>query len=236
MSEPVSDASGARNNFAGFHIRTGAMSEYDQARANFADEVRAVMVELLSTSASIDDIASAHKFVASAVSLLKQREHEHTFEGPGEAALAAIGSFLDRSPLIGAINPLAVPMRISTLCNDAGETIAIGTVCFGAAYEGPPGCVHGGFIAAAFDEVLGVAQSLSGNPGMTVNLTIDYRSPTPLGQPLEFRGQIKQVEGRKIFTIGTLHHGDILCAEASGLFISMRPEVFERLLKIRQGD
>ena len=31
------------------------------------------------------------------------------------------------------------------------------------AYEGPPGCVHGGFIAAAFDEVLGAVQSLSGS-------------------------------------------------------------------------
>ena len=37
----------------------------------------------------------------------------------------------------------------------------------GPAYEGPPGCVHGGFIAAAFDEVLGSTQSLSGSPGMT---------------------------------------------------------------------
>ena len=31
---------------------------------------------------------------------------------------------------------------------------------FGAAYEGPPGSVHGGIIAAAFDEVLGMTQSL----------------------------------------------------------------------------
>ncbi|MHB1089628.1 MAG: PaaI family thioesterase, partial [Ilumatobacteraceae bacterium] len=134
------------------------------------------------------------------------------------------------------INPLAVPMRISTSSDDTGEVTAVGQVCFGAAYEGPPGCVHGGFIAAAFDEVLGVAQSLSGNPGMTVNLSIDYRSPTPLDQPLVFRGRIKHVDGRKISTIGTLHHGDTLCAEASGLFISMRPDIFERLLKIRQGD
>ena len=70
MSDPVSDTSGVKNKFTGFHIRTGPMSEYDQARANFADEVRAVIAELLSTSASIDDIASAHKFVASAVALL----------------------------------------------------------------------------------------------------------------------------------------------------------------------
>lgn len=232
----MSNTPGVPDNFAGFHIRTGEMSEYDKARVTFADEVRAVMSELLSTSASINDVRAAHQFIASAVALLRQRAHEDNFAGPSEAALAAVGSFLDRSPLIGAINPLAPPVRISSEPDDTGELVAVGRVRFGAAYEGPSGCVHGGFIAAAFDEVLGVAQSLSGNPGMTVNLSIDYRSLTPLDQPLVFRGRIKQIDGRKISTTGTLHHGDTLCAEASGLFISMRPEVFERLLKIRQGD
>jgi acyl-coenzyme A thioesterase PaaI-like protein len=232
----MSDTPSAPNNFAGFHIRTGEMSEYDKARVNFAEEVRAVMSELLSTSASIGDLRAAHQYIANAVTLLRQSEHEDKFEGPSEAALVAVGSFLDRSPLIGAINPLAAPMRMSSEPDDTGEMIAVGRVIFGAAYEGPPGCVHGGFIAAAFDEVLGVAQSLSGNPGMTVNLSINYRSPTPLNQLLVFRGRIKHVDGRKISTTGTLHHGDTLCAEASGLFISMRPDVFERLLRIRQGD
>ena len=231
----MSDAKGNSNSFTGFHIRTGDMSEYDKARSDFADEVRAVIGELLSTSASIADVRAAHQFVTNAVALLGQREHDENFAGPSEAALATIGSFLDRSPLIGAINPLAVPMRVFSELDDSGKMIAIGRVSFGAAYEGPPGCVHGGFIAAAFDEVLGVAQSLSGNPGMTVNLSIDYRSPTPLDQPLVFRGRIKQIDGRKISTTGTLHHGDTLCAEGSGLFISMRPDVFERLLKIRQS-
>jgi len=224
------------NNFTSLHIRTGEMSEYDKARANFADEVRAVVSELLSTSASIDDLRAAHQHVASAVEHLSQREHEQIFLGPSEAALATVGSFLDRSPLIGTLNPLAVPMHISTVRDDTGEAMAVGRVCFGAAYEGPPGCVHGGFIAAAFDEVLGVAQSLSGNPGMTAHLAIDYRSPTPLHQPLVFRGRIKHIAGRKISTTGTLYHDDTLCAEASGLFVSMCPEVFERLLKFRQYD
>lgn len=223
------------NSFTGFHIRTGEMSDYDKARSDFADEVRAVIDELLSTSAPIADIRVAHQHVTNAVALLGQREHEENFTGPSEAALAEVGSFLDRSPLIGAINPLAVPMQVHSELDDSGEMNAIGRVSFGAAYEGPPGCVHGGFIAAAFDEILGVAQSLSGNPGMTVNLSIDYRSPTPLEQPLVFRGRIKNIDGRKIWTTGTLHHGEVLCAEASGLFISMRSEVFERLLKIRQS-
>lgn len=235
-SEPMTNTPDAPNNWAGFHIRTSEPSEYDKARFNFADEVRAVMTELLSTSASLDDVHTARQHVANAVALLGQRQHESNFAGLSEAALATVGSFLDRSPVIGALNPLAVPMHVASEPDETGETIAVGRVNFGAAYEGPPGCVHGGFIAAAFDEVLGVAQSLSGNPGMTVNLTIDYRSPTPLYQQLVFRGWIRQVDGRKISTTGTLHHGDTLCAEASGLFVSMSPEVFMRLLKPRQED
>ena len=89
-------------------------------------------------------------------------------------------SFLDRSPVIGAINPIAAPMHIETTMADDGSAVVVGTVTFTKQYEGAPACVHGGFIAAYFDEVLGVAQSTSGNPGMTVNLSINYRSPTPI--------------------------------------------------------
>jgi hypothetical protein len=44
------------------------------------------------------------------------------------------------------------------------------------------------------------------------------------------------VEGRKIFTRGTVHAGDVLCAEATALFVSMRPELFERLLAMREAS
>jgi acyl-coenzyme A thioesterase PaaI-like protein len=95
--------------------------------------------------------------------------------------------------------------------------------------------VHGGVIAAYFDEVCGVAQSTTGNPGMTVNLTIDYRAPTPLHKPLEFRAHVASTEKRKIITTASLHHGETLCAEATGIFVSMRPEIFERLTQLRDA-
>ena len=53
---------------------------------------------------------------------------------------------------------------------------------------------------------------------------------------LVFRGWCEKVEGRKIFTRGTVHAGDTLCAEATGLFVSMRPELFERLLAMRDAS
>ena len=66
----------------------------------------------------------------------------------------------------------------------------------GRPYEGPPGHVHGGFVAAAFDEVLGFVQSTTGQPGMTGTLTIRYRKPTPLDTDLRFEATVQRVEGR----------------------------------------
>jgi acyl-coenzyme A thioesterase PaaI-like protein len=140
------------------------------------------------------------------------------YEGFAESPLAGRDphAFFDHSPMIGQANPLAPPIELW-----ADGDVMRGRAIFGAAYEGPPGCVHGGYIAAAFDEVLGSAQSLGGRPGMTGRLTIHYRSPTPLHTELSFAGRVTEQTGRKTFTHGTLHAGDMLCAEGEGLFIAI---------------
>ncbi len=222
--------------FKGFHVRTQQRSPTDAKRIEVAQELRVAIDELLATSAPLEELEETRKIINQAVSRLQSRPHSHEYVGPAEGSLAPMNSFLDRSPIIGAINPLSAPMRMGIDGDGGKDSIVVGHATFTSAYEGPPGCVHGGFIAAYFDEVLGVAQSLSGNPGMTVNLTVDYRSPTPLLKPVVFRGWVASVDGRKISVTGTLHHGETLCAEAKGLFVSMRPEVFQRLLEIRQAQ
>ncbi len=109
-------------------------------------------------------------------------------------------AFFDHSPFIGRANPLSPPITI-----DVVDDLVVGRAVFGSAYEGPPGCVHGGYIAAAFDEVLGSAQTFSGSPGMTGSLTVQYRRPTPLHAELRFEGRMVDVRsGRKMFTEGKL--------------------------------
>ena len=137
--------------------------------------------------------------------------------GYAEAAnVPGFGAFLDRSPVLGQANPIAPPLELS-FHHDRIEA----TATFGSAYEGPPGCVHGGWIAAAFDEVLGAAQSIGGSGGMTAYLKVDYRKPTPLHERLHFEGELVLTEGRKIYTAGRVRHGDVLTAEAEALFISI---------------
>lgn len=225
----------ASNHFGGFHVQTQPVSDLDRARADLAAEVRAMIREILTTQATPDEVRRVHELVREGVAALAAGAHG-VADGVGEAALIERGrNFLARSPVMGSINPLAMPLAITVIGEGASAAVE-GRVTFSNAYEGAPGCVHGGFVASTFDEVLGVAQSASGNPGMTVNLTVDYRSPTPIKRELVFRGWCEKVEGRKIFTRGTVHAGDTLCAEATGLFVSMRPELFERLLAMRDSS
>ncbi|MGH2758435.1 MAG: PaaI family thioesterase [Actinomycetota bacterium] len=151
---------------------------------------------------------------------------------PESAESRAENGFFDRSPIVGLSNPLAAPLSLE-MGEEAGRRHVVGRVQFNAAYEGPPGNVHGGMVAASWDEVLGMAQSLSGQAGFTGTLTIRYRSPTPLYEPLVFKAWVSKVEGRKIFTAGTCHAGERLTSEAEAIFVTVDRERFEALLRER---
>jgi acyl-coenzyme A thioesterase PaaI-like protein len=205
---------------------------------------RDVIDHLVSTTATIDDLAAAADQLEDVARVLAEMPSGQDYVGYAEAANAgpAIGSTdegelddperfasFDHSPLIGLANPMSPPMYFRY-----ERHRVTGTVNFGAAYEGPPGCVHGGYVAAAFDELLGAAQSLSGTQGMTARLVVNYRSPTPLRTELHMQGVLSRREGRKIFCEGQLWAADRLCAEAEGLFISLDPERFGQLLEDRR--
>ena len=102
------------------------------------------------------------------------------------------GDYLPRSPVVGDASPLAPRIdwdaSPTTRSTASPGVEAHGT--FGAPYEGPPGYVHGGMIALAFDEMLGIANIAAGNPGMTARLIVHYRKPTPLFHELQFRGAV----------------------------------------------
>lgn len=84
---------------------------------------------------------------------------------------------------------------------------------------------HGGAIALVFDEVFGrLADSSNRTPSRTVTLQLDYRSITPIDEPLLLEAVIDEEIERKRFLRGTLRHGDRICAEGRALFIAMRPE------------
>jgi acyl-coenzyme A thioesterase PaaI-like protein len=201
----------------------------------YADATRLTIEQLMTTAAPDDAVARAVELLEEANALLAEQPHGRPYQGVAESSMApaAFGDdarkpFLDYSPVVGLANPLAPPLH-----PERGEDEISARVVYGAAYEGPPGCVHGGHIAAGFDEVLGFTQTLTGRAGMTGRLQIWYRKPTPLHREVRYTGWVESVDGRKILTRGTLHAGKLLTAEAEGLFIAVDPSLFQRLVRDR---
>lgn len=101
-----------------------------------------------------------------------------------------------------------------------------GHVTFGRYFLGVNGAVHGGTLPLMFDEVLGraAATAIPDQRLRTAYLKTDFRALTPLDTRLEVRGWLDRQEGRKYFVRGELRHGDVVCADAEGLFVALKPE------------
>ncbi len=225
---------------AGLHSLEDTPRRTEERR--LAAAMREVIEHLVSTTASIDDLSSAADDLEAFAEYLRSLPSGQEYRGFSESANAGVGidalfsedpewaAAFDHSPFIGLANPLSPPVELEY----SGDRV-IARVTFGAAYEGPPGCVHGGYVAATFDEVLGAAQSLSGDQGMTAHLEIDYRRPTPLGVPLVMEGWLDRSEGRKIWAKAELRADGELTAEGEGLFIAFDKAKFSKLLEMRNA-
>jgi hypothetical protein len=127
----------------------------------------------------------------------------------GEAAAGSGRVYVDHAFSIGAHNPCFPEYEI--VVDD--ETAAHGTVTFPLAYEGPPGVVHGGFLAVFFDCVVQHHNCEVGVAGKTVSLALRYHRPTPLVSALEFTLS-RSVTGDRIRTTGALRSAATVVCEA----------------------
>jgi len=119
------------------------------------------------------------------------------------------------SPITGRANPVAPPLE--TYIKDDK---VYSSVVFNNVYEGPPGCVHGGIVALAWDHVLAAVTLIDDSRGPTANLSIDYIRPTPLNTELRYEAWLEKHEGKKVFARGQCFANGELITEARGLFIN----------------
>lgn len=122
------------------------------------------------------------------------------------------------NPVSGPENAIAPPVRLDAT-DDGGVR---GSATLGLVYQGPPGYVHGGVSALLMDHLLGVANHVAGSTGMTGTLSVRYRRPVPLFEPLTLTARQISVDGRKIRTVGAISAGGEECVQAEGLFIDKR--------------
>jgi acyl-coenzyme A thioesterase PaaI-like protein len=104
-----------------------------------------------------------------------------------------------------------------------------------------PGYVYGGLIASLIDcHSTGTAAAASYRAegrGMdtepafrfvTASLHVDYLRPTPLGVPLELRGTVKEIRGRKVVVATTLSAEGEVCARGEVVTVQMPEEMIPK--------
>ncbi len=190
-------------------------------------ELAAAIRSLIDVAMSAEDVdAETLRNVAHEVDALRARLGEGRGEGAGYQPRHH-GDYLPRSPIVGEASPLS-PRLDWEVVEHEGKIAVEGRGTFGAPYEGPPSFVHGGWIACAFDEMLGIANIAAEHPGMTARLTVHYRRPTPLFRELRIRAWVDRVEGRRILSRAVIWDGETVTAEADGIFVQPRPELAEQ--------
>lgn len=123
--------------------------------------------------------------------------------------------------------PGKVPVPAYAWVENGGKSL-VSVVFVGQDLCGHPGLVHGGFLATMLDEGLGRCcfGALPHNIGVTANLNINYRKPTPAGTYLVLRAETTKVDGRKAWVKGQIESlpspGELpkVYAEATALFVS----------------
>jgi hypothetical protein len=122
--------------------------------------------------------------------------------------------YLLNGVILGPHHPLRPELRIA---HDDG--ITHGTVQFGVTFEGPPGCVHGGFVAHFFDQVLGQHNLWAQVPALTGSLAVRFRKGTPILRELSFDVRHERRGERKVITRGRLFAAGEVFSEAEGTFV-----------------
>lgn len=194
-------------------------SETDVARLRgiyepLADSVRALVDATIRTEADAGTVAEVKRDIDAAVARLRERQ----IDGAFGVRVGADGRGISwGNAVIGIRNALAPPLL--TRRDESGGVWAEFTL--GAAYEGPPGHVHGGVSALILDHLLGEAASPDQKPRFTGSITMRYLRATPLG-PLRAEAVRTRSEGVKTYCTGTIADAEGITVEAEGVFITPR--------------
>jgi acyl-coenzyme A thioesterase PaaI-like protein len=179
----------------------------------FTESLRGLVDAAIRTTVPEDEIRVAHAEIDAITERLRGAPLRTTYgvdlrtDGRGRAWGNAV---------VGLRNAVAPPLTIVAEGRGVRSSFTLG-----AAYEGPPGSVHGGVLALVLDQMLGEAAGAGGKPGMTATLTLAYRRPTALGD-LASEAWIERSDGIKTWARGEISTGDGVTVEAEGLFILPR--------------
>ncbi|MFC5746306.1 hypothetical protein [Actinomadura rugatobispora] len=174
----------------------------------FAEEVRALCSVVLSLEEADPLLDEATRALGEA----RRRLERRVPPGPGPRVGALAGGdgrvYLDHGTDVGEFNPMFPTYRITV----EGPERATGTVRFPICYEGPPGCVHGGFLAVFADCVVQHHNCAVGETGKTRGIELRYRRPVPVSAELEFTIDRTVADGSVDSEMRLMSAGETLCS------------------------
>ncbi|MBT4477507.1 MAG: PaaI family thioesterase [Actinobacteria bacterium] len=201
-------------------------SKQKSSGAEVADQVRRLVAELNLRDSSEPSLAEAASLIAQARKVLdgpvRLRWYEVDVDADDETAAKLQKEYRQHSLFRGGHNPLAPPISMSEESQADGSKRIVGTLCLGSEREGPPRTVHGGMVAAVFDDVLsGVLATAGASGSVTGKLTVRYRRPTPINTDLRFEAWVEHHQGRRLTARAQCVANGEVTAEAEALFISL---------------
>ncbi|MBO9523594.1 MAG: PaaI family thioesterase [Nocardioidaceae bacterium] len=192
-------------------------AEVDAVEARYgplAGAVRDLVDATIRSRVGDDEVAVVLAAVREATARLRADQAD----GPAGVNYNATGRAWNwGNAVAGVRNAIAPPLSIEH--GPDGRTSA--TLHLGAAYEGPPGCVHGGVGALLLDHLMGVTASQMKKVTLTGTLTLRYRDPLPLGE-VRLTGEVVGEEGRKVFVEARIEGRLGVAIEAEGTFVVPR--------------
>ncbi len=126
----------------------------------------------------------------------------------------------------GLSNPFGLHLRFF----DTEPGVVNSEVILAEQYEGYPGVVHGGIIAAMLDEAAGRSHMGGDQPRFmyTARLDVRYRKNVPIGQPLLLVGRAGESKRRTATAASAIYDAEHnLLAEADAVLVDIPKQVLD---------
>ena len=196
---------------------------YWQARHRLAAATRALNEKLVSTDIGPELAAALTEKVEGLTAELSQAQ-----QVTGLVDMAKRGQRGTIDDVMGelvSVGGRSHPCSPELRWQEASSRIT-GTVKFSQAFEGPPGHVHGGWVAGVLDHLMGMTHVRTGHPGMTGGLSVRYLKPTPLNQVIEVSAQATELDDKRTEVKAEMRFGETTTATAEAIFVRVDREKF----------
>ena len=196
---------------------------YWQARQRLASATRALNEKLVSTDIDPELAAALTEKIEGLAAELSQ-----ALQVTGLVDMAKRGQRGTIDDVMGelvSVGGRSHPCSPELRWQEASNRIT-GTVKFSQAFEGPPGHVHGGWVAGVLDHLMGMTHVRTGHPGMTGGLSVRYLKPTPLNLVIEVSAQATELDDKRTEVKAEMRFGETTTAQAEAIFVRVDREKF----------